>query len=46
VPVFGALLAVLVLGEPFGLHQGVALALVLGGIAVAERRASASVTEA
>jgi drug/metabolite transporter (DMT)-like permease len=46
VPVFGALLAVLVLGEPFGLHQGIALALVLGGIAVAERRASARVTEA
>jgi len=41
VPVFGALLAVLVLGEPFGLHQGVALALVLGGIAVAERRSKA-----
>jgi drug/metabolite transporter (DMT)-like permease len=39
VPVFGALLAVLVLGEPFGLHQAVALALVLGGIAVAERLA-------
>lgn len=38
VPVFGALLAVLVLGEPLGLHQVVALALVLGGIAVAERR--------
>jgi drug/metabolite transporter (DMT)-like permease len=37
VPVFGALLAVLVLGEPFGLHQAFALALVLSGIAVAER---------
>ena len=41
VPVFGALLAVLVLGEPFGLYQAVALALVLGGIAVAESRAGA-----
>jgi drug/metabolite transporter (DMT)-like permease len=40
VPVFGALLAVLVLGEAFGLHQAIALALVLGGIAVAERRAA------
>jgi drug/metabolite transporter (DMT)-like permease len=39
VPVFGALLAVLVLGEPLGLHQVLALALVLGGIAVAERKA-------
>jgi drug/metabolite transporter (DMT)-like permease len=41
VPVFGALLAVIVLGEPMGLHQVVALALVLGGIAVAERRSAA-----
>ena len=41
VPVFGALLAVLVLGEPFGVHQAIALAMVLGGIAVAERRAPA-----
>jgi drug/metabolite transporter (DMT)-like permease len=40
VPVFGALLAVLVLGEAFGVYQAVALALVLGGIAVAERRAA------
>ena len=38
VPVFGALLAVLILGEPLGLYQVAALALVLGGIAVAERR--------
>jgi len=38
VPVFGALLAVVVLREPLGLHQIAALALVLGGIAVAERR--------
>jgi drug/metabolite transporter (DMT)-like permease len=37
VPVFGALLAVLVLGEPFAPYQAVALAMVLGGIYVAER---------
>lgn len=37
VPVFGPILAVLVLGEPFGLHHLVGLALVLGGIVVAER---------
>lgn len=36
-PVFGALLAVLLLGEPFRLYHGVALALVLGGIWIAER---------
>lgn len=36
VPIFGALLAVTVLGEPFHLYHGVALALVLGGIALAE----------
>ncbi len=42
VPVFGALLAVLVLSEPFGLHQAAALALVLGGIALSERRAGAA----
>jgi drug/metabolite transporter (DMT)-like permease len=38
VPVFGPLLAVLILAEPFGLHHAVALALVLIGIAVAELR--------
>lgn len=36
VPAFGALLAVLMLGEPFGLYQGVALFLILMGITVAE----------
>ena len=41
VPVFGAFLAVLILGEPLGLHQIAALALVLGGIALAERRVGA-----
>lgn len=38
VPVFGALLAVVILGEPFHLHHAGALALVLGGIWLAERR--------
>jgi drug/metabolite transporter (DMT)-like permease len=37
VPVFGAVLSTAVLGEPFGAYHVVALALVLGGIAVAER---------
>jgi drug/metabolite transporter (DMT)-like permease len=37
VPVFGALLSVVVIGEPFGLYHAAALGLVLGGICVAER---------
>jgi drug/metabolite transporter (DMT)-like permease len=37
VPVFGAIAAVVILREPFGLYHGVALALVLGGIFLAER---------
>lgn len=37
-PVFGSLMAVLFLGEPFGLYHAAALGLVLGGIYVAERR--------
>ena len=37
VPVFAPLLAVLILGEPFGLYHAVALVLVLGGIFIAER---------
>ncbi|RYF63656.1 MAG: DMT family transporter [Comamonadaceae bacterium] len=36
VPVFGPLLAVLVLGEPLATYHAVALALVLGGIWIAE----------
>jgi drug/metabolite transporter (DMT)-like permease len=36
VPVFGPLLAVLILGEPLSAHHAAALALVLGGIYVAE----------
>ncbi|MBS0454558.1 MAG: DMT family transporter [Proteobacteria bacterium] len=37
VPIFGPLLALVVLGEPISLYHGVALALVLGGIYIAER---------
>jgi drug/metabolite transporter (DMT)-like permease len=36
VPVFGALMAVALLGEPFGWHSGLALLLVFGGILLAE----------
>ena len=36
VPIFGPLLAVLVLGEPLSAYHAVALALVLGGIWIAE----------
>ncbi|MBV9221516.1 MAG: DMT family transporter [Methylobacteriaceae bacterium] len=36
-PVFGALLSVLLVGEPFGSYHALALALVVGGIFVAER---------
>ncbi len=37
VPVFAALLAVLILSEPFRWYHGGALALVLGGIVIAQR---------
>jgi len=37
VPVIGAGLAVLILDEPFGWSHAVAMAMVLGGIAIAER---------
>jgi drug/metabolite transporter (DMT)-like permease len=37
-PVFGAILAVALVGEPFRLDNAVALALVLGGIFIAERQ--------
>jgi drug/metabolite transporter (DMT)-like permease len=37
VPVFGAFLAVLILGEPFHPYHAAALAFVLGGIFIAER---------
>ena len=36
VPIFGTLLSVLIVGEQFQLYQGLALALVLGGIGLAE----------
>ncbi len=36
VPIFGALLAVLILGEPFAAYHAVGLTLVLGGIWLAE----------
>lgn len=39
VPVFGALLAVVLLGEPFASYHALGLVLVLGGIWLAERRA-------
>jgi drug/metabolite transporter (DMT)-like permease len=39
VPVFGALLAVLLLGEGFALYHAVALVLVVAGIAIAEHSA-------
>jgi len=38
VPIFGALLAVLILSEPFAAYHAVGLTLVLGGIWLAERR--------
>ena len=38
VPVFAAGLAVVILGQSFSLYHGVALALVLGGIAIAQHR--------
>ncbi len=37
VPVFAALLGVLILGEPFATYHAIALALVLGGIWLAQR---------
>ncbi len=38
VPVFGAIMAVVILGEPFAVYHVVALLLVVGGIAIAQRR--------
>ena len=37
VPVLGTVLAIVILGEAFGLHHAVAMVLVIGGIALAER---------
>ena len=39
VPVFGAIMAVVLLGEPFATYHVVALVLVVGGIAVAQKGA-------
>lgn len=39
VPIFAAVLAVSILGEPFEWHHGLALAMVLGGIWLSERKA-------
>ena len=36
VPIFGAILAVVLVGEPFGVTEALALFLVIGGIAIAE----------
>ncbi len=36
VPIFGSIFAVLLLGETFHIYHGMALALVVGGIAIAQ----------
>ncbi|SIS48312.1 DMT family transporter [Insolitispirillum peregrinum] len=40
-PLFGSLLAIVFLGETFALHHGLGMALILGGIFLANRRAKA-----
>ena len=42
VPLFGALMAIGLLGEPFAAYHLVALALVVGGIAIAQRAPAAA----
>jgi drug/metabolite transporter (DMT)-like permease len=42
VPVFGAIMAVVILSEPFALYQVLALLLVVGGIAIAQRGSAGS----
>jgi drug/metabolite transporter (DMT)-like permease len=42
VPVFGAIMAVVILGEPFAVYHVLALLLVVGGIAIAQRGAGAT----
>jgi drug/metabolite transporter (DMT)-like permease len=42
VPVFGAIMAVVILGEPFAVYHVLALLLVVGGIAIAQRGAGAA----
>ena len=37
VPIFGSILAILILGEKFHWHHAVGLVMVVGGIALAER---------
>ncbi len=46
VPVFGAIMAVVLLGEPFKTYHLVALILVVGGIAIAQRSATIPSTRA
>ncbi len=46
VPVFGAIMAVALLGEPFEAYHIVALALVVGGIAIAQKGAHARASAA
>ena len=41
VPLFGALMAILLLGEPFAAYHLLALALVVGGIGIAQRAPAA-----
>jgi drug/metabolite transporter (DMT)-like permease len=42
VPVFGAIMAVVILGEPFAAYHVLALLLVVGGIAIAQRSSANS----
>jgi drug/metabolite transporter (DMT)-like permease len=42
VPVFGAIMAVVILGEPFASYHVLALLLVVGGIAIAQRSSSSA----
>lgn len=42
VPVLGTLLAIVILGELFGLHHAIAMVLVIGGIWIAERKRPAT----
>lgn len=42
VPVFGAIMAVVILGEPFARYHVLALLLVVGGIAIAQRSSAAA----
>jgi drug/metabolite transporter (DMT)-like permease len=45
VPAFGAIMAVVILGEPFAAYHVVALILVVSGIAIAQRARAAVSTE-